>query len=154
MQATDELERAIGRLQADYWARVDFLDPDPPEALFTQACVFELGSMTLNGRAEVGAFFRRRQETAASTGRVTRHLAANLRVRPIDGRTAAASSTVLVMSGYGALPIISEVPSVGDFEDVCVLEPDGVWRFDRRRASSIFAGPDAPAFAQAAKESR
>ena len=144
-----ELEAAIRRLQADYWARVDYLDPAPPEDLFTDDCVFELGTLTLTGRAELAAFFGRRKETTAASGRVTRHLSANVRLRLLSEGRVAVSTTVMVMTGYGPLPISASVPSVGDFDDICVRGDDGVWRFERRAATSVFAGADAPAFAKA-----
>ena len=148
MPSTDQLESAIRRLQSDYWARVDFIDPAGPEDLFTQDSTFELGSLVLRGRDELGAFFRKRAETSAASGRTTRHLAANLRITPRGEGRLAASTTVMVMTGYGRWPIVSGLPSIGDFNDVCVLEADGRWRFERRSATSVFAGPDAPAFAQ------
>ncbi len=148
LATTEDLERAIQRLQSDYWARVDFLDPAPAEDLFTEDSVFELGSLVLNGRAELGAFFRRRKETSAASARSTRHLSANLRLRGLEAGKVRASTTVLVMTGYGAFPIASEIPAIGDFEDVCVLGPEGSWLFERRKATSVFAGPDAPAFAR------
>ena len=150
MPPADETDRAVRRLQADYWARVDDLDPAAPDALFTDDCVFELGSLTLRGRGEIAAFFRRRQEQSAASGRVTRHLPANLRLDLVDARTVSAFSTVMVMSGHGPLPIASGLPSVGDFEDLCVRADDGRWLFARRKATSVFAGPDAAAFARAA----
>ena len=150
MPAVDEIDRAIRRLKADYWARVDELDPAPADALFAEDCVFELGSLTLRGRGEIAAFFRRRQEQNAASGRVTRHLAANLRLDIVGPDEVAVFSTVLVMSGYGASPIDSGLPSVGDFEDLCIRADDGRWLFAGRKASSVFAGPDAAPFAKAA----
>lgn len=147
MHATIEFERAIHRLQTDYWARVDYLDDAPPEDLFTEDSVFELGTVVLRGRAELAEFFRRRGEASAAAGRVTRHLCANLRLRPLERDVVEVSSTVIVMTGYGALPVASSMPSVGDFEDLCVLS-GGEWRFRRRKATSVFAGPDAPVFAR------
>ncbi len=142
-----DLESAIQRLQADYWARVDYVDRAPAEDLFTADSAFELGSLVLRGRAELAEFFRRRQEANAAAGRITRHLSTNLRLSPVDSQTVAVSTTVLVMTGYGPLPVAATTPSIGDFEDVCVLT-NGVWLFHRRKATSVFAGPDAPAFAR------
>lgn len=151
MDQIPELEAAIRRLQADYWARVDERDPDPPDALFTEDCIFELGSLVLRGREQVRDFFLRRREASAASGRTTRHLSADLRLRRVGEREVEASTTVLVMSGYGALPAAACMPSIGDFEDVCVLD-DGRWRFHRRKATSVFAGSDAPAFAQSSSQ--
>jgi len=148
--AETNVEREIQRLQSEYWARVDFLDPRPPEELFTADSEFHLGSLVLKGRGDLGAFFRQRRETSVANGRTTRHLSANLRVSSLGAGRAIASTTVLVMTGYGGFPIESGAPSIGDFEDICVLGADGQWLFERRKATSIFAGPDAPSFARAA----
>ncbi len=145
----EETEAAIRRLQADYWARVDYIDDAPAEDLFTDDSVFELGTLVLRGREALAEFFRKRKEMTVSTGRTTRHLAVNLRLRALaDGRVAAAT-TVMVMTGYGPWPMAASIPSVGDFEDVCARGADGVWRFEHRKATSVFAGEDAPAFAKA-----
>ncbi len=153
MDAQIELERAMHRLQADYWARVDYLDAAPPEELFTDDSVFELGAITLRGRTELGEFFRRRREASDAAGRVTRHLSANLRLLRVEPESVEVATTVLVMTGYGAWPATSSIPSVGDFQDLCVLS-GGHWRFRRRRATSVFAGPDAAPFARAAEPQR
>ncbi len=148
-QVSDDVEGAIRRLQADYWARVDYLDDAPPEDLFTEDSVFELGTMVLRGRDALRAFFLSRKEASVSAGRTTRHLAANLRLRVLDDGRVAAATTVIVMAGYGAWPVAASTPSVGDFEDICSRDTDGVWRFEHRKATSVFAGADAPAFAKA-----
>ncbi|HEY1963037.1 MAG TPA: nuclear transport factor 2 family protein [Rhizomicrobium sp.] len=145
-----ELEAAIAQLQSVYWARVDDVDPLPPEELFTDDSVFELGSLILTGRAALAAFFDQRRQDNAAQGRTTRHLSANLRIRPIDAERVEVFSTVLMLSGNGEWPIPSVLPSIGDFSDVCVRGTDGSWRFERRKASSVFAAPNAASFAKSA----
>ncbi len=143
-----EDEAAVRDLHTTYWARTDGRDPSPPEDLFSDDALFQLGSMTLRGRDELTAFFRKRQSDQEANGRVTRHLSTDLTLRLLaDGRVATAS-TVLAIAGYGALPAPSSVPSIADFNDICVKHTDGRWLFDRRSAQAVFAGPQAPSFAR------
>jgi len=152
MPATDQVIAAISRLQADYWARVDYLDDAPAEDLFTPDCVFELGSLVLQGRPQLSEFFRKRKQASMASERRTRHLSANLRVLHVEELRVTVTTTVWVMTGYGPLPIASQLPSIGDFEDVCVLAADNRWLFERRKATSVFAGPDAPPFARGGEQ--
>ncbi len=139
---------AIHDLHATYWARTDGTDTGVPEDLFSDDALFILGNLTLSGRAEIAAFFRQRHAAQAATGRVTRHIASQLQLSGLaDGRVAT-KCVVLAMAGHGALPIMASPPSVADFDDVCVCLPGNIWRFERRVANSVFAGPEAPTFAR------
>lgn len=139
---------AIHALHAAYWARTDGTDAGAPEDLFSDDAMFILGNLTLSGRAEIAAFFRQRHAAQAATGRVTRHIAAQLQLSGLANDRVATKCVVLAMAGHGALPITASPPSVADFDDVCVRLPGNVWRFERRVANSVFAGPEAPAFAR------
>ncbi|WP_068077752.1 nuclear transport factor 2 family protein [Novosphingobium lentum] len=139
---------AIHALHAAYWARTDGTDDGAPEDLFSDDALFILGSLTLSGRAEIAAFFRRRHAAQAASGRVTRHIAAQLQLRGLAKDHVATKCIVLAMAGHGALPIAASPPSVADFDDICVRLPGNIWRFERRVANSVFAGPEAPAFAR------
>ncbi len=140
-------EAAIRDLHATYWARTDGTDTGRPEDLFSDEAVFVLGSLTLTGRDEVAAFFRKRQADQTAAGRVTRHLASGLQLRLVSDGRVETKCTVLAMAGFGSLPIVSSAPSVADFIDVCVRLPGDEWRFERRSATSVFVGPEAPSFA-------
>lgn len=147
---TREEDGAIRRLHGLYWARTDARDDGPPQDLFCEAAVFTLGNLTLSGKAEIAAFFRQRQSMQEASGRTTRHLSAELMISPLSDGRVATRSTVLAMAGSGPLPIAATPPSVADFEDICVRQANGAWLFERRSAVSIFAGPQAPRFAQTA----
>ncbi|RYD27877.1 MAG: hypothetical protein EOP89_03790 [Lysobacteraceae bacterium] len=144
---------AVRALHAVYWACADGRDPTPPATLFEDDAVFSLGSLRLRGRDELTAFFAKRQADIDTSSRVTRHLASDVTLRPLGEGRMATENTVLAFSGYGALPIASSLPSVADFVDVCRRQRDGRWLFERRTATSIFTGPEAPAFAHAAPAS-
>lgn len=145
--ASDDVA-AIHALHAAYWARTDGTDAGAPEDLFSEDAQFILGNLTLSGRAEIAAFFNQRHAAQAATGRVTRHIAAQLQLSILANDRVATKCVVLAMAGHGALPITASPPSVADFDDVCVRLPGNMWRFERRVASSVFAGPEAPAFAR------
>ncbi|MES2787944.1 MAG: nuclear transport factor 2 family protein [Pseudomonadota bacterium] len=145
---TSDDAAAIHALHAAYWARTDGTDAGLPEDLFSDDALFILGNLTLSGRAEIAAFFRRRHAAQAATGRVTRHIASQLQLRAMANDRMATKCVVLAMAGHGALPITASPPSVADFDDVCVRLPGNIWRFERRVADSVFAGPEAPAFAR------
>lgn len=141
-------EAALRALQAKYWARADARDPNPAADLFCEDAIFVLAGTTMRGRAEIAEFFDRREAANVASGRVTRHLAAPPVLQLLPDGTVTVSSTVLAMAGSGALPIVAALPSIADFEDVCVRQPDGTWLFARRDATSIFLGPQAPGFAR------
>lgn len=147
---TPDQSSALRELQAGYWALVDGRERGNPAELFTADAVFELGTLRLSGRAQIDEFFRSREAVALRDGRVTRHLPSDVRLRALAADRVVATSTVIVMAGHGPLPIASVLPSIGDFEDLCVREADACWRFAHRRATSVFAGPEAPGFARSA----
>jgi hypothetical protein len=99
------------------------------------------------------SFFDKRRADDKAAGRTTRHLAVNLRVTAVDPRRAEAVSSVMMMSGHGEWPIASTLPSIGDFADVCVQRRDGAWLFERRKATSVFAAPNAAVFAKGKQNS-
>ncbi len=47
----------LAALNADYWNRVDQRRDDAVDALYTEDGTLTAGSMTLTGRAAIGAFF-------------------------------------------------------------------------------------------------
>ncbi len=143
-------EAAIRNLHATYWSRTDGRTNAPPEDLFCDDAVFVLGNLTLSGREKIVDFFRRRQSTQQENGRTTRHLSAELMLRPLSAGQVITTSTVIAMAGSGPFPIAASPPSVADFEDLCVRQANGRWLFQRRVAVSIFAGPEAPRFARSA----
>jgi hypothetical protein len=141
-------EPAIQKLLTDYWLRVDYRDESPPEDLFTADCQFALGTLILRGRPMLAEFFRQRRADHIASSRTTRHFSTNFRARTVGTNRVSASSTVFAIAGFGPWPIESALPSVADFDDICVMQADGCWLFESRTATSIFAGPNAPGFAR------
>lgn len=144
-----EADLAIQRLVADYWLRVDDRDSEPAEHLFTQDCEFHLGNIVLRGHKELGAFFSKRRADYIAAGCTTRHLCTNFRAKALNPDRVLVSTSVLAMAGNGPWPIVTSLPSVADFEDICVRQDGRGWLFQSRIAKSVFLGPAAPQFARA-----
>jgi hypothetical protein len=144
-----ETALAVQQLAARYWARTDGQTTEPIGDLFTKDARFQLGTLLLEGRTAIEIFFRNRDAAQQQSRRTTCHLATNLRLTATAPGRVTMHSTVMVHAGIGELPLPSALPSgIAWFKDVCVLEPDGCWRFSERDALSVFAGPDASSFAR------
>lgn len=138
---------AIEALTIDYWRRVDRLSDAPVEELYVESGVMHLGSLKLEGKDKIAAFFIDRNRQEKQMGRTTRHLVNGLWIEPALRGRLRVFSTVQVLSGVGDWPLAS-VPasSVGDFEDVVAEVSPGVFRFELRSARTVFTGAGAPAF--------
>jgi hypothetical protein len=138
---------AIEALTIDYWRRVDRLSDAPVEELYVEAGVMHLGSLRIEGKDGIRAFFIERTRQEKLVGRTTRHLVNGLWIEPAPQGRLRVSSTVQVLSGVGDWPLAS-VPasSVGDFEDVVAEVSPGVFRFELRSVRTVFTGAGAPAF--------
>jgi hypothetical protein len=145
-----EAELAIQHLVTDYWLRVDARDPQPAEDLFTTDASFQLGSLSLQGREALRAFFSKRLADFAASKRTTRHFCANFRAIAVGTHQVRVSTTAMQMAGNGPLPLASSLPSVVDFDDLCTFDEGFGWRFQSRVATSVFLGPEAPTFARSA----
>ena len=139
---------AIQNLVASYFARVDRPGPARAADLFVENAQFVLGSMTLQGRAAIAAYFEDRNRAQAQSGRVTRHLIGGIELSAIDETRTAGRTTTVVFAGEGTLPLPAAVPStIGDFDDIYV-RADGGWLFERRLTTLVFIGGGAPTFAK------
>ena len=108
----------------------DAHDHDTLAAMFTQDGAFARPTAPdapVRGREAIRAFFRDRP------ARRTRHVMANIVVDLVSPVCAQARSYVVLYSGERGENVL-----VGDFEDELRLEPDGVWRFARRKGSLAF----------------
>jgi len=140
---------ALQQLAARYWALADLTGDFALADMFTPDAVFELGTLRLEGLPAIEEFFAHRAASMHKSGRTTRHLASNfLAVAEGEGRVRV-RSTVLVYAASGELPLPAGEPSgIADFEDVCQRQPDGSWLYHHRRATTVFTGPQAAAFAR------
>jgi len=141
---------SLQQLAARYWARADGDLSLPLVELFTADAALVLGSLSLQGLAQIERFFKERDFAQIDTRRTTRHVATTPLATPLDGGRVRLRSTVLVYAGTGDWPMESGAPSgIADFEDACVRDPaSGAWRFARREGRTVFIGPGAAKFAR------
>ena len=139
---------ALQQLSAAYWTCADH-SATGIETLFTEDGLLTLGTLALSGRTAIREFFEQREQSMRTAGRTTRHAACTFLVTPTAADRAAISSTVLVFSGTGALPLSATAPSgIADFTDVCVCNGPGRWQFASRVGRTVFIGAEAPSFAR------
>jgi hypothetical protein len=138
-------------LIAEYWASVDRIaDVRRSSASFyVDTGEMVLGSLHVQGRENLEAFFRSRNEKEIANRRSTRHYAANLRLQARDPQHATVHALVLVHAGCGDHPLPSESPAaVGDFSFACVRDPVHGWLFEKVSGTSVFIGAGAASFAK------
>jgi hypothetical protein len=112
--------------------------------LFMPDATLRLGALTLEGRDAIASFFIERNARHAAISRVTRHVCGAIAIRPTGPDRAEIHTGLLVFAGVGVLPLVSEAPStIGDFDAVCVRDPEGNWRFASRVSIPIFLSPRA-----------
>lgn len=141
----------IQSLLGEYWASVDRVADArrPAASFFTQDGEMHLGALEVRGRSPIEEFFRARDEREAANRRTTRHLVGNLRVHDDSPGRVTARALMLVYSGNGDWPLLSEAPSaVGDFEFRCVLDATQGWLLERVSGTSVFVGAGAPQYAK------
>jgi len=140
---------ALVQLASEYWTRADGVRNLGVGELFTDAGVLVLGSLRLEGRVAIDAFFQERNAAQRAIQRVTRHFAGNYIATVSGSGRAFVRSTVMVYSGQGTLPLPSSAPSgIADFEDLCVHDAALGWRFEERVGRTVFIGAGAPTFAR------
>jgi len=139
---------AIQNLVAAYFQRTDRPGIDPVSELFAQAGTLALGNMVITGRASIALFFEERNLSQSAVQRVTRHMSGGIELTAMDADRVAGRSTALVFAGEGQCPLPTGAPStICDFDDIYVRTSGG-WLFEERRATVIFTGAGAAAFAK------
>jgi hypothetical protein len=135
---------ALNRLMTNYWADVDHNGGEQAHEFYLPEALYVVGRNRFEGAEKIRAFYARRRQRGNTT---TRHLIDNLRVFRADAQYA---RTVGVMSLYradGRPPFqLTRPPAmIADFEAQCVLDGDGIWRFQSHILRPIFVGSDLPA---------
>ncbi len=139
----------LQQLANRYWAMADLLEDAPLAELFEDDAVFDLGTLKLEGLAAIEAFFADRANGMRESERTTRHVATNFLARPGSPGRVRVRSIALVYAANGALPLEAAAPSgIADFEDVCLRQSDGSWRYHYRSGRTVFVGPNAASFAR------
>ena len=139
----------VFQLVSEYFLRTDRPDFGDVAELFLPEATLELGAMTLTGLSAISSFFNERNVKQAESGRFTRHLCGPLTLRATSPDRMQIHAVVAVFAASGDLPLPSAPPStIVDFDDLCERDAAGTWRFARRKATLIFTGAAAPAFAK------
>jgi SnoaL-like domain len=93
----------------------------------------------IHGRDAIAATYLKRR---SGTGRVARHVAANVAAEAVDNQTVRVYSIVVLFAGNGTPPLPAVTPQlVGDVEDLFV-RVDGQWLIKSRRISHVFMAED------------
>jgi hypothetical protein len=109
----------------------------------------ELGTLKLEGREGIDAFFADRNAGKAATARITRHVCGPLALRPKSETIVEAHCALLVFAGAGSFPLPSEPPStVADVDCTCQRDASGEWRFIHRKATPLFFSDKASYYAK------
>jgi hypothetical protein len=157
MKNRSEVLVELQSLIAEYWASVDRI-PDvkrTPASFYVEEGEMILGPLHVRGRDNIDAFFRTRNEKEIANRRTTRHFAPSLRLQGVSEDRASVHAIVLVHSGIGDWPLLSEPPSaLGDFSFQCVQDPAQGWLFETLTGTSVFAGAGAASFAKGPPPSR
>lgn len=135
---------ALNRLMTDYWDDVDHNDGNRAHEFYLPDALYAVGNNRFEGAEKIRAFYARRRALGNTT---TRHLVDNLRVFPNDPQHA---RTVGMMSLYradGRAPIqgIRPPAMIADFEALCVLSEERLWRFQSHLLRPVFVSSDLPA---------
>lgn len=94
---------------------------------------------TIYGRDDIEATYLKRR---SGTGRVARHVAANVAAEPVDGQTVRVYSIVVLFAGNGTPPLPAVTPQmVGDVDDLFVRDGRR-WLIRSRRINNVFIGED------------
>jgi hypothetical protein len=136
---------ALERLAHLYWWMNDNMIEVDVARLFTGDGTLVLGPIRLRGLDAIGKYFAERKASYAAGRRTTRHLPTSILATPIGEGRAEVRSVVLLYGGNGDLPLKMPIPNaIADFIDVCVRLPDGGWRYESRRADTLFVGTTGP----------
>jgi len=133
------IERAIERLNADYWFEVDRNEGRRAHEMFVEDGCYTTSMKQRTGRAAIADFYRGRR---APGPRTARHVATNMRVDVADCDHASADWILLLHAADG-LPVLPSEPAImiADVRDECVRGADGVWRYRSRTIMPIFKSP-------------
>jgi hypothetical protein len=124
----------LNNLNYDYWYDVDHNFGRLAHEFFADRGAYTIPGTVLRGRESIREFYRWPENRGE---RVSRHCI----VRVLSADSATCDSIMLLHASDGA-PVLPVAPpiQIADVHDVCVREPDGVWRYASRQLTLVFAG--------------
>ena len=130
------IERAIERLNANYWFEVDRNEGRRAHEMFVEDGCYTTSMKQRSGRTAIADFYRGRQTPGPRTAR---HVATNMRVDVVD-RDHASADWILLLYAADGLPVLASEPAImiADVRDECVRGADGVWRYRSRTIVPVF----------------
>jgi len=134
---------ALTRLVTKYWAEVDERGGDQAHGFYTRDATYAVGENRFTGEAQIRAFYEARRQRGHAT---TRHQISNVLVFPEGVRRARMTGAMNLYRAEGRPPIEESRPlaMIADFEAVCVLDDDGLWRMLSHVLRPVFVGSDRP----------
>ena len=138
-----DLWYTLYRLEAQYWYNVDCNGGFLVHELYCDDGLLSVGGKEFKGRNTIKTFYEWRRKR----GETTRHVIANVLVRPEDERHATAFGLMTIYRGEGInTPLqVGNVPAlISDFISVCVLGPDDTWRYASHVLRPVFIGANTP----------
>jgi len=134
---------ALNRLMTDYWAEVDHNGGERAHEFYLPDALYAVGNNRFDGTDKIRAFYARRRQMGNSS---TRHLVANFRVFADGVGRGRAGGIMSLYRADGRPPIRAVKPPsmIADFEALCVLGDDRLWRFQSHLLRPIFVSSDLP----------
>lgn len=121
------------------WDDIDHNDGKRVHEFFVPDGTITFDQYSVQGIAAIEGVYRARRD---GTARVTRHIATNLRVEPLDEGRVRVRSTLVLFADNGNLPLPSAGPKlVADVDDV-LQKLQGRWLMRSRRISHVFIAPE------------
>ena len=139
MKADLDLIAELSALNVAYWQDVDHNWGRRAHEFFVEDnAVYATPGKPLEGREAIRDFYAWREGRGS---RVARHCIVNFHAAPA-GPDRAVCNWILLLHAADGEPILPTAPpiQIADFHDVCVRGADGVWRYESRTLTPIFAG--------------
>jgi hypothetical protein len=136
MNATLALRYELEALAIDYWHDVDLHGGAGAADHYTDDAVFQTSVREYRGRAEIEAFYRRRQSRGP---RVSLHVVNNFRIE-VESASRVRCGYVISLYAADGEPVLPSKPPIllGLAEEVVVKQADGRWRYASRRIRPLF----------------
>lgn len=134
---------ALHRLETNYWYDVDFNAGNRAHEFYVSDGLFAVGDNEFRSRDKIRAFYEWRRQRGHMT---TRHLINNFQAIVQDARRARLLGTISLYHAEGRPPVQGERPPmlIADLSADCVLDEDGVWRYQSHVLHPVCVGRDIP----------
>jgi hypothetical protein len=138
MNADLDLIAELSALNVTFWQDVDHNWGRRAHEFFVEDGVYSVPGKALAGRQAIRDFYSWREGRGP---RVARHCIVNFHAAHA-GPDRAICNWILLLHAADGEPVLPTAPpiQISDFDDVCVRGVDGVWRYQSRTLTELFAG--------------